>query len=165
MSSRSRAHRKNRPARLRSCGECRACCVVLGFEAREGEAPFAKPHGEPCPHLVQIGCGIYPERPPVCRRFQCGWLQAPNLPDALRPDRCGVLFCANENLLGTGSAVYAYEMRPGAADAALPAWLIAELSAAVTVVLVRSDGSSEVLSADPGAQRQIQQSLGRMRGA
>jgi hypothetical protein len=117
--------------------------VVLGFEARDGEAPFAKPHGEPCPHLVQIGCGIYPERPPVCR--------------------AGVLFCANENVLGTGPAVYAYEMRPGAADAPLPAWLIRELSAAATVVLVRSDGGREVFSADFAAQRLIQEYLSRAR--
>jgi hypothetical protein len=49
----------------RTCGECRACCITLGFQAREGESAFEKAHGVPCPHLVQIGCGIYPERPPV----------------------------------------------------------------------------------------------------
>ena len=98
---------------------------------------------------MQIGCRIYPERPPACRRFQCAWLQAPNLPAGLRPDRSGVLFCANENVLTAGAAVYAYEMRPGAADEPLPAWLIEELSAAATVFLVRADGRREVLSVDP----------------
>lgn len=127
----------------RECGECRACCVVLGFEARAGEAPFAKPAGEPCPHLIQIGCAIYDERPAVCRRFQCGWIQADNLPDELRPDRCGVLFCTNDNVYGDGYAVYAYELRPGAADGDLPRWLIGELLRELPVILVR-DGEVEV---------------------
>src|SRR5688500_17002346 len=117
--ARSRKSRAREASSKRSCGECRACCITLGFQAREGEASFEKPYGVPCPHLVQIGCGIYAERPPVCRRFECGWLQAPNLPEALRPDRCGVLFCVNDNVHGEGDAVYAYELRPGAADAAL----------------------------------------------
>src|SRR5205823_3357745 len=84
--------RRRRPTNGRGCGECRACCVVLGFEARPGEAPFAKPAGVACPHVCAAGCAIYAERPPVCVRFQCAWLQTPSLPAALRPDRCGVLF-------------------------------------------------------------------------
>ena len=143
----------------RTCGECRACCITLGFQAREGEAPFAKPHGVPCPHLGPVGCVIYEERPPVCRRFQCGWIQAPNLPDALRPDRCGVLFCANSSPLGEGEGVYAYELVPGAADTGLPAWLIGELAAATTVILVRGD-QCEILTADPHVQAHLEQGEG-----
>jgi hypothetical protein len=139
----------------RQCGECRACCIALGFQARDNESPFEKPYGTPCPHLVQIGCGIYEDRPPVCRRFQCGWLQAPNLPKELRPDRCGVLFAVNEDLHGDGEAVYAYELRPGASEEELPAWLIDELSAQVTVVLVRDD-RYEVLTADPEVQTRLE---------
>jgi len=139
----------------RSCGECRACCITLGFQAREGEAAFDKPHGTPCRHLVQIGCEIYAERPPVCRRFECGWLQATNLPDALRPDRCGVLFCTNGDLHGEGLAVYAYELRPGALETRLPAWLIGELAEETTVVLVRN-GRCEVLTANPDAQARLE---------
>ena len=149
------ARARRRAAAKRSCGECRACCITLGFDAKEGEAAFTKPHGSPCRHLVQIGCAIYAERPPVCRRFQCGWLQAENLPDALRPDRCGVLFCINDNALGEGYAVYAYELRAGAADAPLPTWLLEELSAQATVILVRAD-HHEVLTPDPEVQRLLQ---------
>jgi hypothetical protein len=104
---------------------------------------------------VQIGCRIYQERPPVCRRFQCGWLQAPNLPEALRPDRCGVLFCINDNLQGEGHAVYAYELVPGASERELPAWLIRELSEDTTVILVR-EGRCEVLTADPETQARLE---------
>jgi hypothetical protein len=139
----------------RSCGACRACCITLGFQAREGEALFDKPPGLPCPHLVEAGCRIYADRPPVCRRFQCGWIQAPNLPDALRPDRCGVLFCLNSNLQGEGDAVYAYELKAGAAEAPLPAWLIRELSAQTPVILVRA-GGCEVLTADPALQARLE---------
>jgi len=135
----------------RTCGECRACCIVLGFEAREDESPFRKAAGLPCPQLAACGCAIYAERPPVCRRFECGWLNAPNLPDELRPDRCGVLFCTNESALGPGHAVYAYEMRPGAADGRLPSWLMREIAREMTVVLVRGE-EREVLTADPEVQ-------------
>lgn len=124
----------------RRCGECRACCITLGFRSRPGESSFDKPHSVACPHLVQIGCGIYPERPPVCRRFQCGWLQAPNLPEALRPDRCGVLFCVNTAPESEELAVYAYELRPGALRGRLAAWLFGELSREQTVIVVRPEG-------------------------
>ena len=140
----------------RSCGECRACCITLGFAAREDEAAFEKPFGEPCRHLVQIGCDIYAERPPVCRRFECGWLQAPNLPDELRPDRCGVLFAANDlaGLIPDGdhhTAIFAYELRRGASQKKLPSWLIGELSRETNVVIVR-EGGCEVLAFDPEVQ-------------
>lgn len=133
---------------------------MLGFEARPDESEFTKPAGEACPQLVRGGCGIYKDRPPVCRRFECGWLQAPNLPDELRPDRCGVLFCTNDNVLGEGHAVYAYEMRPGAADDPLPAWLIRELAEHMTVILLRGD-EREVLSADPEVQQRLETAGGR----
>jgi hypothetical protein len=139
-----------------SCGECRACCITLGFEARPGEAAFTKPAGVPCLHLGPTGCSIYPQRPPVCARFQCAWLQTPSLPAALRPDRCGVLFAINDNLLGEGYAVYAYELRPGASDRKPASWLLAQVAEQATVILVRADGSREVWSADPAVQAQME---------
>lgn len=148
--------------RERTCGECRACCITLGFQALPEDSPFEKPYGVPCQHLIQIGCGIYQERPPVCQRFACGWLQAPNLPDALRPDRCGVLFCTNSNLLGEGEAIYAYELVPGASEKPLPAWLIGELAAEMTLILVREDGC-EVLTADTAVQSRMERGTGTSR--
>jgi hypothetical protein len=132
----------------------------LGFQALPEDSPFEKPYGVPCQHLIQIGCGIYEERPPVCRRFACGWLLAPNLPEALRPDRCGVLFCTNSNLSGAGDAVavYAYEIVPGAAEKPLPAWLISQLAAENTLILVRADGV-EVLTADSETQAQLERNV------
>jgi hypothetical protein len=71
------------------------------------------------------------------------------VPDAFRPDRCGVLFALNENLLSEGCAVYAYEMQPGAADRPAVARWMREVAARAPVLLVRADGRREVLTADP----------------
>jgi hypothetical protein len=130
--------------------------VVLGFDARPGEAPFAKPAGVACRHLCAAGCEIYARRPPVCVRFQCAWLQTPSLPASLRPDRCGVLFAMNDNLLGDGYAVYAYELRPGAADAEPAGSLLHEVARQATVILVRADGRREIWSADPELQARLE---------
>jgi hypothetical protein len=129
---------------------------VLGFEARAGEAPFTKPAGVACPHLCPAGCGIYAQRPPVCARFQCAWLQTPSLPAALRPDRCGVLFAMNDNLLGDGYAVYAYELRPGASDREPALSLLGEVAQQATVILVRADGGREVLTTDRTIQARLE---------
>lgn len=142
--------RKRRNPPTRSCGECHACCIVPGFDAAPGEAGFHKPANTPCPHLVQIGCGIYAERPPVCRRFECAWIAAPNLPEALRPDRCGVLFCTNDHPRGEGYAVFAYELRKGAADAGLPRWLIEQVSAGLPVLIIRPGQPVEVVEVSEG---------------
>jgi hypothetical protein len=151
------AQRQNPASRPRTCGECRACCIVLGFEARPGESPFTKPAGEPCRHLCATGCEIYAQRPPVCVRFQCAWLQTPSLSAALRPDRCGVLFAMNDNLLGEGFAVYAYELLPGASDRPPAARLLHQVAEQATVILVRADGRREVLSADPEVQALLEE--------
>lgn len=123
--------------------------MVLGFEAQPDEAPFAKPAGAPCPHLCAAGCAIYSERPPVCRRFRCAWLQETSLSELLRPDRCGVLLAVNTSVLGPGHAVYAYELRPHAANAGAVARLLHRVAAQLPVILVRADGRHELLTADP----------------
>lgn len=45
-----------------------------------------------CRHNTGTGCGIYPERPEICARWHCLWRRIGALPDALRPDRSGVIF-------------------------------------------------------------------------
>lgn len=129
--------------------------MIPGFEAEPGEAPFAKPPRTECKHLGERGCRIYRERPPVCRRFQCAWLMAPNLPDELRPDRCGVMFCTNDNPLGEGYVVYAYELEPGALDTELPQWLIEQVVEETTVLLIREGEPVEVLTNDPAVEKNL----------
>ena len=69
----------------RVCGGCTLCCRFyavpeLGKRAQEG-----------CAHCTATGCGIHQSRPPSCRNFDCFWLMDERFPDALRPDRCGVV--------------------------------------------------------------------------
>ena len=49
--------------------------------------------GHPCVHCTARGCAIYPTRPrDPCRTFECAWLsEGSQLPEALRPDRCGAI--------------------------------------------------------------------------
>jgi hypothetical protein len=70
---------------MKTCGACTACCELL--EASE----IDKPAGTRCRHCIVGGCGIYQHRPDSCRKFACGWLMVPALPDELRPDRCGFI--------------------------------------------------------------------------
>lgn len=81
----------------RSCGSCTLCCRVLEIQALD------KPAGLLCRHNTGSGCRIYPERPEACARWHCLWRRIGALPDALRPDRCGVMF--------------SLDSRPPAADA------------------------------------------------
>lgn len=53
---------------MRTCGECRECCIHLEIET------LKKPAMVPCHNLCKIGCGIYKDRPQVCRDFSCAWL-------------------------------------------------------------------------------------------
>jgi hypothetical protein len=80
----------------KSCGECRACCTELKIDTKE----LQKPAQLVCPHHTGHGCGIYGKRPKICREFFCGWLLFPELDEAWRPDRSGVLVLqlARENL-------------------------------------------------------------------
>jgi hypothetical protein len=72
----------------RECGGCIECCIRLKVEHPE----LRKQAGTPCPHLVGAGCGIYDKRPSVCRSWHCLWRVRSELPNAARPDRCGVIF-------------------------------------------------------------------------
>ena len=72
----------------RECGGCVACCKTL--EIRDPQ--LSKPADVLCVHCTGQGCGIYNARPSVCRNWYCLWRQDGNLPDHMRPDKCGVVF-------------------------------------------------------------------------
>ena len=68
----------------RPCGECSLCCNLLSIEELE------KPEHVWCRYFAKgVGCSIHPERPQVCRDFQCLWTFAAPLDERWRPDRCG----------------------------------------------------------------------------
>lgn len=72
----------------RECGDCTACCKIMTVDAPE----FKKPPGVMCQFVMHGRCGIHPSRPQSCRDFFCLWRQVPTMPDAIRPDRIGVMF-------------------------------------------------------------------------
>jgi hypothetical protein len=71
----------------RDCADCAACCDVLKIDAPD----LQKPADTPCVHLSAQGCGIHAVRPDICRAWFCGWRRIAALPDAARPDLCGLM--------------------------------------------------------------------------
>jgi hypothetical protein len=71
----------------RTCDGCDLCCTAVGVES------IRKPPGVPCQHLTGdpgASCGIYGNRPHVCRQFFCVWRASDYvLPDDFRPADAG----------------------------------------------------------------------------
>ena len=86
------------PARGRSCGHCRACCVALPV------LELGKGANESCRYLCTKGCSIYTAKPFSCSLWSCRWLIDPGTASLPRPDRAGYIidsvlapFLANGN--------------------------------------------------------------------
>ena len=96
----------------RSCGECTLCCTLLRVDELE------KLGGTPCVHLRRApaapGCGIYAQRPRICRAYACLWLSG-GLDPADRPDRLGAVL----DLVSEGHLTWlrVHEAVPGAYEA------------------------------------------------
>lgn len=74
----------------RTCGGCDACCSVLNIPELNSPA-FSRPS---C--MAECGgCGMYDDRPSICRGFECVWLmedpELTGLGEEHRPDRLGVV--------------------------------------------------------------------------
>jgi hypothetical protein len=77
----------------RECGDCVACCDILEIRSPD----LQKPAHVLCPHCVSGGCGIYENRPNVCRDWFCLWRRIEALPDEMRPDKCGVVLSIGQH--------------------------------------------------------------------
>lgn len=100
---------RERRAAGRSCGSCSHCCTVLRVD------PLDKPAGVDCVHQRgDRGCGIYATRPPICRAYQCLWLQG-GLEEDERPDRTGGI--VDLESVGIGLRLGIREVRRGSFDA------------------------------------------------
>jgi hypothetical protein len=51
----------------RPCNGCTLCCKLISVK------PLNKPAGVLCTHCTGKGCGIYADRPEICRAWSCGW--------------------------------------------------------------------------------------------
>jgi hypothetical protein len=79
--------------RGRECGACQVCCVALTIDKPE----IQKMPGSACRHSLKGGCGIYENRPHVCRVFFCGWRKLAAIPADWRPDQSGILVIGESN--------------------------------------------------------------------
>lgn len=71
----------------RQCGDCVACCKILEISQPE----LTKAADVLCSHCKDGGCGIYENRPMVCRTWYCLWRRIDAMPDEARPDRANVV--------------------------------------------------------------------------
>lgn len=76
----------------RRCGDCTACCTIMGVEDYQ---PEPKKPGVACPDVCSRGCRRYATRPASCRDFACLWVQG-GLPKWMRPDRIGIVFVGDD---------------------------------------------------------------------
>jgi len=70
------------------------CCKVIRIVELE------KPAGVWCRHARPgHGCSIYADRPTPCQEFRCVWLDQPETPEALKPERTKVVLASSETKL------------------------------------------------------------------
>jgi hypothetical protein len=82
------------------CGECTVCCTLSVVKELDKEA------GVTCKHCIsKVGCGIYEKRPQDCKDFECAYLESKTDNEALRPDRCNVMFFKKSDRIFVGAVV------------------------------------------------------------
>jgi hypothetical protein len=89
------------------CGECRACCTVLGVKELD------KPVYTACSHECSGGCSIYKDRPDECRTYKCLFYLNP-FDKRFRPDKIGVIVEPSSTKFGATLVVR--EVIQGASD-------------------------------------------------
>lgn len=118
----------------RSCGECTACCTVLGVRELE------KKPWQNCQHICGNGCAIYAERPGSCKEFSCFWLSGDFGNEEMRPDKYGIIVDAR----GLREADLPYlavrEVEAGAFDRPKVKYWLNRLVTEVTLFLIGYGG-------------------------
>ncbi len=113
--------------RLRDCGDCQACCEVVGV------ASLGKKENQKCEHQCVIGCAIYDQRPDECQKYNCAWRLGFIDGPRYRPDKFGVLFDLREKE-GVGLFT-AWEVRAGAFKETAVEYLIKHLRKTLNIDL------------------------------
>ena len=104
------------PIQGRSCGDCQACCSLLGVKGLPTYPNSYKPPRQRCEHQCTTGCAIYEDRPAPCAEFSCHWRLGLIAGDERRrPDRFGVMFTATDDR-GRGQLLVATEVTPGSLE-------------------------------------------------
>lgn len=130
---------RRRPSPLnRQCGECSACCEVMGVDE------LAKPRRCRCTFQREGGgCKIYEARPPSCAGFRCLWHMG-LFEENDRPDKLGVMFDAATVTCEDGTQFHvphAKEVWPGGYLDALPVlrWIVAKTQRPIFVAIAGHD--------------------------
>ena len=71
---------------MKDCGDCALCCKLIEVK------PLKKPAGTWCQHCTKHSCGIWEERPDICKTYDCLWRTTPEMSEDLRPSKCRVAF-------------------------------------------------------------------------
>jgi hypothetical protein len=150
----------------RKCGTCTACCTTLGVKAIPVEGgTHDKEPGEECPHLTEVGCAIYDDRPQECRTFRCAWMDQPKAfggPET-RPDELGVIFYGSATNIWERSLV-AQEIREDALDGDKAQELMERGAIGSGLcVSMTIHGHVQGRTHRPDVQARIQQAQGRLR--
>jgi hypothetical protein len=135
----------NTVVNFRSCGDCQACCTVVGVQELD------KPQWTRCPHQCQSGCAIYEARPRSCRGYSCLWAAGLlNGDEQQRPDRIGIILDLRTLDDGTSDSVkpgdrvliQVWEVWPGAMDQPQGASLINRIAEQCLVIVRKCVGTS-----------------------
>ena len=81
---------------MRDCRSCTLCCLFMKVPE------YNSLEYEYCSNCTpNVGCSVYESRQEVCRKFGCLWWLQEQIPEHLRPDKCGVMFeiTASPNLV------------------------------------------------------------------
>ena len=125
----------------RSCDSCHACCIAPQIDH------LAKPAQVRCWHLDSYrGCGIYPDRGEVCRKYQCLWLRGA-LGVGNRPDKLGLVLALFQLSDGT-PCISATELWPGAFNDPLATWALGQLQPVTGLILRSAHGGQTAWSGD-----------------
>lgn len=128
----------------RQCGDCTACCWVLGIkELAKAPRKFCKHQG--------VGCGIHPTKPPSCQEFRCLWLDGNIIEEELRPDRLGAMFCLrlHPSIHPTQEIVSVFEIVDGALDRNEVGVAAKYFAMHYPVILMHKSGRRQMLGPEP----------------
>lgn len=122
----------------RECGSCIACCTTMAVPEIDKKA------GEKCAHTCDKGCSIYDTRPDACQRWNCMWI-AGYLPEALKPEQCGVIWDHSNHPLFDRGMFTAREFRPGALEEKATQEWLANVISKLMVLAITHDGKCNIL--------------------
>lgn len=145
---------------MQSCGECTACCTVLGVDE------ISKPDYTRCNHEGDGCCSIYNVRPKTCAAFQCAYTLgilavtdedegAEIDPTVTRPDKLGLILYPTHNAV-FGSVMMVYEAWSDAFKAEISGALIESLRAISILILVGFDGADRKVIGPNSAREKIE---------